>query len=522
MSSTDTVVIGLDGATWSSLDPWIESGDLPNIKALKEDSAWGHNRSFLPPSTFPNWKCYSTGKNPGKFGEFWFESVDVDNGSISVPDSRSFKSPELWDYLNEEDMRVGVVNMPTTFPPKSIDGYVVAGGPRSDDNGYTYPPELEFEIERDLDYAVHPEKLPINKEDDNEDAIQAIYEVVDARFDVLERLLEGDLDFVHMTVFYINVLQHFFGASDSVKEGWERIDERIGAIREECDNLIIMSDHGSGEIHTVFWINTWLENEEYLQTTGGPLSALFSEIGERRDAILSAARTLGLESLLRRLTPEQIQMRIQQGGVHQKQSKEDLIDWDASTAIASGQGPIYLNAPTLDEAELETLRSELAEKLSDLCSPISGGPIANDIHLGEDLYSGRYADAAPDLVVEQVDGVHIDGGVGRSKEFEGPTKWHSENYRTGLYLFDSDQCKGGVDTGEMNIVDLAPTILHLLGCAVPNDIDGSVQFPIFAGGSEAATRDVEYREPLDDTLGRNSDNGQSTAKDRLEDLGYLS
>ncbi|MFT8077316.1 hypothetical protein ACMYL5_23675, partial [Salmonella enterica subsp. enterica serovar Typhimurium] len=76
------------------------------------------------------------------------------------------------------------------------------------------------------------------------------------------------------------------------------------------------------------------------------------------------------------------------------------------------------------------VRNELSEKLSKLESPITGESIANDVHFGNEIYNGEYVSKAPDLVVEQMDGVHIDGGVGRSHVFEGPSKWYAENYRT--------------------------------------------------------------------------------------------
>ena len=70
------VVIGLDSASWNVLMPLIEAGDLPTIERLMTTGVRGYLRSSVPPITFPAWKCYSTGKNPGKLGVYSFTGLD--------------------------------------------------------------------------------------------------------------------------------------------------------------------------------------------------------------------------------------------------------------------------------------------------------------------------------------------------------------------------------------------------------------------------------------------------------------
>ena len=66
------VVIGLDGATWDLLDPWIENGDLPNLAQLVEGGAAGTLESVFPPMSPPAWTSAATGKNPGEHGIYDF------------------------------------------------------------------------------------------------------------------------------------------------------------------------------------------------------------------------------------------------------------------------------------------------------------------------------------------------------------------------------------------------------------------------------------------------------------------
>jgi predicted AlkP superfamily phosphohydrolase/phosphomutase len=111
-----TVVVGLDGAAFELIDPWIGEGALPNIARIKREGVWGDMRSVLPPVTSPNWKCYSTGKNPGKIGIFWWENIDWHNRKVYYPVARKLENKEIWDYMGEAGMKVGVLGMPQRKP----------------------------------------------------------------------------------------------------------------------------------------------------------------------------------------------------------------------------------------------------------------------------------------------------------------------------------------------------------------------------------------------------------------------
>ena len=249
---TRTVVVGLDGASWRLVEPWIEQGELPALKHLRESGSWATNKSCYPPVTFPNWKCYSSGKNPGKFGVYWFERINLATPEIEVMNGADFDTAELWDYLNDAGLSTGVINMPTMYPPREIDGPIICGGPdaidgeyRSIDGGYTTPAELEEWLESEFDYQVHPEPL-ISSNTDRGEEVDVIIDLLKLRFEVaLDLLKREELDFVHVTLFYLNVLQHFFWNDDPTFRAWKLIDSYLEKIHQlEDTNVVVMSDHG--------------------------------------------------------------------------------------------------------------------------------------------------------------------------------------------------------------------------------------------------------------------------------------
>ncbi len=66
------IVIGLDGGSWTLLQPWINEGILPNFRKLMEKGVWGPFMSTFPPGTIPAWPAMLTGRKPEDLNAFCF------------------------------------------------------------------------------------------------------------------------------------------------------------------------------------------------------------------------------------------------------------------------------------------------------------------------------------------------------------------------------------------------------------------------------------------------------------------
>jgi predicted AlkP superfamily phosphohydrolase/phosphomutase len=503
----ETIVLGLDGANWNLLEPWLDEGALPNIESLRDGGVATDMQSCLPPVTCPNWRCYSTGKNPGKLGVYWWERIDTEERTLSTPNSRTFASADFWDYLNDDGRSVGVVNLPMTYPPFDVDGFMVAGGPGSEQDDYTSPSALAEELD-DAGYRVHPEQ-PVNSDRDDQ-AAAGIVDLVDDRLDTFRELVaERDPDVAHCTVFYINVLQHFYWRDEVTRRAWIRIDEHVGAIREEYPEatLVLMSDHGCKDVDTVFFVNSWLERAGHLATDRS-VDDLLGRLGVNKKRVSSLAHDLGVHGLITSLTPGWVERLVPDDETGAKrEQKLEKVRWSETDAIASGQGLVYT------VGDDDRFRDELTDQLAELESEVTGDPVARRVYHREDIYEGPYLDDAPEIVFDQTPGVHTTDAIGDNPVFSSAGHWRAENVRTGLFLADGPDVSAEEPLdASVSITDVMPTVLHSVGSPIPSDVDGDV-LSIFDG------QDPSYREPIE----RQSGAGRSgeAVEDRLEDLGYL-
>jgi len=513
---TRTFVVGLDGASWLLAEPWIDEGRLPNLAALRERGTHATSRSCLPPVTYPNWKCYSSGKNPGKHGVYWWERIDLAEERIDVMSGDDYRTAELWDYLNADGYSTAVVNMPSMYPPRDLDGYVVSGGPdavegeyRSLESGYTAPADFEAELVERYDYSVHPDPL-LSSNDERGAEVEEILRLLDLRLEVARDLfVEEGMDFTHVTLFYLNVLHHFFWDDEPTRRAWELVDEWLGELADLPDtNLVIMSDHGAAATTTEFYINEWLAENGYQARTES-LDAYFNRVGLTRERALGVAKRLGVVDLLAATVPESIQQLIPQSAGAKRERKMDQIVVDETKALASGQGPVYLN-PAFDT---ERVREQLIADLEAVTDE-AGRPLFEGVYPAAEVYSGPYLDIGPDIVLDQRPGVHVNDGMGGGVVQAEPDRWAAENTPTGIFVASGPDIRTRGDIGEIDIRDIAPTVLASYGVDVPSDVDGEV-LDVFADDPDVGTQDPIVRDG-----GRESDDGDEVT-DRLKQLGYM-
>ena len=116
------LVIGLDGATFDLIDPWVKEGKLPALaECLKEGT-----RSTLLSTPLSNsaqaWSSFITGKNPGKHGIYDFFEARQDSYGVQFLNASFRKGKSLWRLVSDAGKKVGVMNVPMTYPAEAVNG----------------------------------------------------------------------------------------------------------------------------------------------------------------------------------------------------------------------------------------------------------------------------------------------------------------------------------------------------------------------------------------------------------------
>jgi predicted AlkP superfamily phosphohydrolase/phosphomutase len=153
---TKLVIVGLDAATWTIIDPMLKQGKLPNIQRLMDQGSSGTLISLNNPTSAMVWTSIMTGKNPDKTGVSGFI------GSSGTPVNASMrKVRDLPDLLSAGDFTVGFIGFWASWPAEQVNGWLV-----SDVLGYIWSSTLNPESNpkdpdplKKLENATYPESL---------------------------------------------------------------------------------------------------------------------------------------------------------------------------------------------------------------------------------------------------------------------------------------------------------------------------------------------------------------------------
>lgn len=508
---TELLIIGLDGATFSVIEPLCDSGYLPTLKRLVTDGACGTLESTFPPVTGPAWMALATGKNPGKTGVFDFRNlIAEDRFEFRLVNSAEMRRARpYWDYLGEAGIDVGVVNYPFLYPPYEINGIMASG--LGSDPGYEfcYPREFKEELFRECGrYRIEVPWHHPKYERDPFLFVRAVFDLLEVNRKSLELLLRKSLQVLTFVISATDYAQHYMWKyidtdhplyrkeeagrfAQAFAEIWRRVDGilemALHALPPDA-NVFVVSDHGFGRHKSSFCTNSWLSENGYLHRRTRIATM------RRLQHWAAAALLKPWPSLATRLSRSSAR-----GGIP-KITFASEIDFSHSLAFApinSGvAGQVYLNRQATafkdGDSDPGEVKGEIIEKLKETCDGLG---LRVNIVPREEAYHGDRVNLAPDIMFE-IDDFECSVGSGFDERvFRKPPRnlAHTGSHRReGILVAYGADIKTGIRVKGATICDVAPTALHLAGLHVPTDMDGRVLREIFSAGSEPARREVTY------------------------------
>jgi predicted AlkP superfamily phosphohydrolase/phosphomutase len=567
------LIIGLDGATFDLIKPWAAEGKLPTFERLLQQGVHGELTSTIPPVTAPAWTSFMTGKNPGKHGLYHFIEPRPGSYEMRYTNARSRLAKTIWQILNESGISVGVLNVPMTYPPDCLNGYMISGMDSPEDStAITNPPELYQELQERFG-KVSPQirYLGYLKTDQRREGVLKGLEEMDAHYlQLTDYLLKKYPVDVAMVVFTsVDTVQHFFwqymdrthpqhdavGAAkygEAILRVYQRVDEiiakLIGSLPEDTA-VLLMSDHGFHPTSArIVHINRYLFDLGLLRLHDSsqqwyhPQTLIQATI-KRVDTVLRRTLSPHQKAKVSRMFP----------GLRNVWESHyaglSNIDWAQTKAycyeILTFPSCVWINVKGLRPqgivdpgAEYEQLMRFITDKLYALKDPMTGQQLISQVYRKQEIYHGPYLDQAPDLTLAWWDGITLLGKPSFTQDGHEPVvsftggrpisagEWGGTHALQGILVFRGKPFHKGKKLEQVEIVDLAPTLLHILGLPIREDMDGRVLHEAFkaefAAAHGIATRirgdSDDEASPQERTY---SDAEAVKVEERLRGLGYI-
>ena len=448
-------VIGLDAAPPKLVFEDFK-GELPNLAEMMDHGVYGPLESCDPPITIPAWAAMATSRNPGALGLYGFRHRK--RGSYAgfyVASSLSVKEETVWDILSRRGLKSCVIGVPPSYPPKPLNGLLVSCFITPDaTKEYTYPPSLKPEVERLVGEYVFDVKF---RTEERDKLLRELYEMTEKRFKLVKHLLTAKKwDFFMFVEIGVDRIQHAFWKyydethkrhvpnhpyKDAIKEYYKRLDAEIGRILKLLDEdtaVIVVSDHGAKRMDGALCINEWLIQEGWMKLKEEP------------------KRVVDLE--------------------------EAKVDWGKTKAWGWGgyYARVFLNVKgrepngVIKPGDFEEERENLRQALMEIRGP-SGRRMDMKVYKPEEIYPVCRGDY-PDLMVYFDDlywrsaGTLGHGLVHLPENDKGPDD--AVHAREGIFIVYDKAGTLGKREGKANVLDVAPTVLSLMGIPIPSGFEG--------------------------------------------------
>jgi predicted AlkP superfamily phosphohydrolase/phosphomutase len=528
------IIYGIDSADWDLLQPLLEAKRLPTLGALIERATVVPLRSTIPPLTACAWPSIMTGTNPGKHGMFGFLSPQ---GRPRLFTNADRQAPALWEILSQAGLRVGVFNVPLTYPPDAVEGFMVAGEMGAPDFSAKifHPPHLFPEAQAVVPlYPLRPPRASLP-----ERVRERLWqELVTARHRLCLHLVRHQpVDVLIVVVNYVDHIQHAHLKSrrvgdtpDLVAWAYEQADRLLAELLEATEGerrIVILSDHGAGLVEGYLDVAAFLYQ-------GGWLSYRKSVTRGRMGRAVYKAAARIYDRLISRSLPPAWARRL--AFAAKEVGYWTLIDWQGTKAFFDGSYGIVVNSPgrsgrpTVSETDREAVARDIAAALNDLVDPFTG---QKDIKafLAAELYEGPALPYAPDVVVMPREfGLALFAGPPFAERlFYTEAELEQMGSFRRLIKEGRHRLEGilvvspplSTQPAGACVLDVAPTVLSLLGLPVPPHMDGVDLTATAERRPAGAAGQPEQSIPASQPQAVYSPAEEEAVVKRLRELGYL-
>ena len=436
------MVIGLDGVPHWLLSRLAADGVMPAIARLLGQGTLRSLTAPVPELSCTSWASFLTGNDPGRHGVYGFVDLLPRSYRTVLTNFAHLRTAPLWAPVQAAGAASVIVNVPGTFPAPALAGALVSGFVATDFDRAIYP-ELHRQA---LDAVGYQLDVDVGSVATDPGAFLDRLEVALAarRAGFRHLLAHEPWSLAVCVITETDRLHHFLWGDlmdpaaplhHRVMDFYRLVDAAVAELVDQIDDdgLILVSDHGFGPSDVQFYVNAWLRRAGYL--SGSPEVSLH-ELNEHTTAFALDPGRIYLNTT----------KRFPRGRKIQPREREDLLDDLTRRLMLTGVGP---NGAFVEDG--------------------SGTQLVCEVLRGADVYSGPLAHEAPDLVAMPALGSQIRGGWANPDPLaESAPLTGTHTREDGLFW-----CRGDTGDGEVQMRDVAPTVLGLMQLHFDHEVDGA-------------------------------------------------
>ena len=506
------LAIGVDAAEPELLERWMAEGSLPTICQVVQEGAYTRLESVADAFSDAVWPSFYTGTGPATHGYYYFRQVKPGTVQMLPTMNRSHRRP-FWWLLRDLGKSVVIFDVPKAPIQEASPGLrpgegatlqVVGWGERYPFVRASRPRELYREIQRR--FGRHPHTQGVFRPrsvKQQQKLLRDLLAGVERRAEAIRYLMSQAPWDLFITAFSeSHSAGHQYYHLDPTSPNYDpqraqvveralldvyaRIDAAIAHVLETVPpdtNILLFSVHGMGSKYTTrAFLQPVLERLGYQVPNSGtpdPLRALRDRLPRWLRDQINGALPLSTQSTL-------ISRYFENGS-----------DWRQTWAVAEdwGEGPPWIRVNLRGREPWGTV--EPGEDYDDLCAEITsdlmklriypgGQPAVRAVHRTDQLFRGPHVRELPDMVVHWERGTAISvlehPAVGLITS-DLPSIQESEHTPRGFLAAAGPHFSPGAKLSHAHIMDLAPTLLHLMGSPIPSDMEGRVLTELTEGDS---------------------------------------
>lgn len=509
------LVVGLDSADADLIERWCDAGHLPALAALRAQGTWRRIGTTAEVMHVSAWPSLYTGATPGRHGLYHAYQARAGEQEVHRTRAGECALPPFWELLDDAGRRCVVFDAFMSAPLEDFGGLQILeyGTWTWFDRPGARPPELWKELAARFGPYPAPEHTQVLGVPEPRRFRRRLLDGARVKGEATRWLMRArPWDLLFVTFGEAHAAGHYLwhladadypthpaggvaGLEHALRDVYQAIDAALGAIVAELDDdvtLVVTASDGMGPNYTgCHLVPEALHRLDLYHGAGvgRPAPGAAAAGARPRRSVAARARAMvpaGLRRAVSRCLPPAVQHRLTM-----KWANAD-VDWERTRAYAlpnANEAYLRLNLAGREPrglvaagAAYDELVVELEARMGELVVPSSGARAARDVIRVDERFPGPRRGDLPDLVVtwspearvlDRLESPACGAIEGAACHATAP--YYTGNHRPAAFaLVRGPRARAGVHLDAGHVIDLAPTLLSMLGVEPAAHMQGEI------------------------------------------------